>query len=193
MSTEPNASAGGSPGSARRPEGRRNRRKAEAAEGVPQTRDAAAEAIAQIGLAERQLARIEANMNDALAVVKEAHESEAEPLRKAIRQLSGAVQMWAEAHRDDLTQQGRTKTVSLSTGDIAWRTRPPSVRVTGADAVINVLRRLGLGRFVRVREEVNKEAILNEPGALSAVPGIAICQGEDFIITPFSTDLSEVA
>ena len=37
---------------------------------------------------------------------------------------------------------------------------------------------------------MNKEAILNEPEAVRGVPGIAISQGEDFIVTPFEAELA---
>jgi len=160
---------------------------------VPQSRDQAAGAIARIGTLSRDMARIQANMNDELAAVKARFEAMADPLRAEADALSQGVQTWAEANRDALTQNGKVKTAALTTGEILWRTRPPSVRVTGAEAVLDALRRLGLGRFIREKEEVNKEAILNEPEAVAHVPGIAISQGEDFVIAPFEADLAEVA
>lgn len=164
-----------------------------AAVNVPQSREMAAQAIAEIGVANRELARITADMNDALAKVKERYEQQAEPLRLQSEALTQGVQTWAEANRDSLTQNGKVKTAALTTGEIAWRLRPPSVRVTGAEAVLDVLRRLGLSRFIRTKDEINKDAILNEPEAVSHVPGIAISQGEDFVVVPFEAELAEVA
>ena len=129
---------------------------------VPQTRDQAAAAIAEIGTINRELARITADMNDELAAIKERYEQAADPLRQKSEALTNGVQTWAEANRDTLTQQGKVKTAALTTGEILWRMRPPSVRVTGAEAVLDALRRLGLKRFIREKEEVNKDAILNE-------------------------------
>lgn len=160
---------------------------------VPQSRESAAQAIAEIGRLSRDLARASAAMNDELAEVKARHEELAEPVRLRIEALNQGVQTWAEANRDTLTQNGKTKTAALTTGEISWRLRPPSVRVTGAEAVLDVLRRLGLKRFIREKEEVNKEAILNEPEAVAHVPGISISQGEDFVVVPFEAELAEVA
>lgn len=160
---------------------------------VPQSREMAAQAIAEIGTLNRELARINADMNDALALVKERFEKQADPLRLKSEALTQGVQTWAEANRDALTQHGKVKTAALTTGEVSWRTRPPSVRVTGAEAVIGVLRSLGLKRFIRNVEEVNKQAILNEPEAVALVPGIAISQGEDFVVVPFEAELAEVA
>lgn len=51
--------------------------------------------------------------------------------------------------------------------------------------VLDTLLRMGLGRFVRVKNEPNKEAMLNEPEA-ARIAGISIVTGvEDFIVTPF--------
>lgn len=160
---------------------------------VPQSREQAAQAIAEIGTADRELARIQASMNDKLAEIKAYFEEAAEPYNAKIKALTEGVQTWAEANRDTLTQNGKVKTAALTTGEILWRLRPPSVRVTGAEAVLDSLRRLGLKRFIREKEEVNKEAILNEPEAVAHVPGIAISQGEDFVVVPFAAELAEVA
>lgn len=103
------------------------------------------------------------------------------------------MQTWAEANRDAITQNGRVKTAAFTTGEVSWRIRPPSVAIKGVEAVLNSLRRLGLTRFIREKSEVNKEAILNEPAAVAKVPGITINQGEDFVVTPFETELTEVA
>lgn len=166
---------------------------AAAAVSVPQTREQAAAQIAIIGTDNRELARLEADMNDALAKVKETFEKKAEPLRQRIQANTQGVQTWAEANRDALTQGGKVKTAALTSGELLWRTRPPSVRVTGAESVIDDLRRLGLSRFIRTKDEVNKEAILNEPEAVAHVPGIAISRGEDFVVVPFEAVLAEVA
>lgn len=160
---------------------------------VPQSREMAAIAIANIGALSRQLVRTESLMNDELASIKKGWEEAAEPLRAQIAALNQGVQTWAEANRDTLTQNGKVKTCALTTGEIAWRMRPPSVRITGAEAVLDTLRRLGLKRFIREKEEVNKDAILNEPEAVAHVPGIAISQGEDFVVVPFEAELAEVA
>jgi phage host-nuclease inhibitor protein Gam len=158
---------------------------------VPQTRDQVAAHIREIGERQRELARIQAAMNDELAVVKERFENLAAPHAQRVDVLTQGVQIWSEANRDTLTQGGKTKTAAFATGEIAWRLRPPSVRITGAEAVLDALRRLGLKRFIRTKDEVNKEAILNEPEAVTHVPGINISQGEDFIVTPFEAELAE--
>lgn len=168
-------------------------KKAASAVFVPQNREQVAEAIRELGVLQRELTRIGADMNDELAAVKEDYEIQAEPRRLRVEALTTGVQTWSEANRDAITQAGKVKTAVFTTGEVAWRIRPPSVRITGQDAVLDLLRRFGLKRFIREKEEVNKEAILNEPEAVQNVAGIAISQGEDFVVTPFETELAEVA
>lgn len=172
---------------------RPNRIKQSAAEfPVPQSKEAAVEAIAAIGRHQRERERIQAAMNDALAEVRQDFETQAAPHAEAIKTLSAGVQTWCEANRATLTQDGKTKTARLASGEIRWRTRPPSVSVRAADTVLEALKRLKLTRFIRVKEEVNKEAILTEPEAVSHIKGISITQKEDFVIVPFETELEEV-
>lgn len=156
---------------------------------VPQNRDEASQAVDEIGAATRELTRIEAEMNDRMAEIKTAYETQAAPLRARVDTLTLAIKTWAEANRDELTQHGKVKTHDLPAGQILWRTRPPSVRVTGVEAVLDSLRRMALERFIRVKEEVNREAILNEPETAARIPGIAISQMEDFVVVPFEVEL----
>jgi len=157
---------------------------------IPQNREQVAEAIRELGVHQRELARINADMNDELAAVKENYEADAEPRRLRVEALTCGVQTWSEANREALTQNGKVKTAAFTTGEIAWRLRPPSVRVSGQEAVLDLLRRMGLTRFIREKQEVSKEAILNEPKAVSGVAGITILQGEDFVVMPFEMELA---
>lgn len=159
---------------------------------VPQSRDQANDAIRRIGELSRERARIEADMNDHLAALKESFEVQAVPLKTEIDALSEGVQTWCEAHRTALLP-GAGKTASFPAGEVAWRVRPPKCVVRGVETVIDGLKRLGLGRFVRTKDEINKEAIINEPDAVRGVAGISIEQGEDFIITPYEAELAEAA
>ena len=56
------------------------------------------------------------------------------------------------------------------------------------------LNAMELTRFIRVKEQVDKEAILKEPDAVKDIKGIKVgSAGEKFIVKPFETQLEEVA
>ncbi len=158
---------------------------------VPQTRDQVVHAIAEIGIRQRDRERLEVAMNDELAVIKQRYEEAAAPHIEAIKLLSQGVQIWCEAHRKELTDDGKTKTATLGSGTVAWRMNPPKVVLKGIENILAAFKKLGLDRFIRTKEEVNKEAILVEPEAVKAVPGIKIEQNEEFVITPFEAELQK--
>ena len=160
---------------------------------IPQSKEAVVEAIAAIGRHQRERERIQAAMNDALAVTRQQFEEQAAPHAEALKRLSQGVQLWCEAHREALTQGGKVKFAHLASGEIKWRMRPPSVSVRALDMVLDALKKLGLTRFIRAREELNKEAILADPEPVAHIKGITISQREDFVIMPFETQLEEVA
>lgn len=160
--------------------------KSAAAVYVPQNKEDVIGDIKKIGDLQRELEREQTIMNDAIGAITEKHAPGIEALKRDIDTLSQGIQGWCEAHRDELTQNGKTKTASLITGKVEWRNRPPSVGIRGVETVLETLHRLNLDRFIRTKEEINKDAILNEPEVVKGVAGITIRSGiEDFSITPF--------
>lgn len=158
---------------------------------VPQSREEAARAVARIGEISRDIGILQADLDDEVSRAKERAEAMAEPLRQSMAALTEGLRVWAEANRQTLTDAGRVKFADLGTGKILWRFRPPKVSLRGADAVIETLRALGLGRFIRVKEEVDKEALLREPDVARSVPGVTIgSDGEEFIVEPLTLELS---
>jgi phage host-nuclease inhibitor protein Gam len=162
---------------------------------VPQSKNDCAQHIRTIGDLQREFERTRATMNDTIAAVTQEHQPLLAALSERIEALQTGVQAWCEAHRVDLCGEADRlgKTANLVTGEVSWRQRPPSVRITGADNVCDTLLRMGLGRFVRVKNEPNKEQMLAEPEAVRGIAGITIASGqEDFIVTPFEAQ-AEVA
>ncbi|UVS62485.1 MULTISPECIES: host-nuclease inhibitor Gam family protein [Nitrosomonas] len=153
---------------------------------MPQTRDEAAADIRKIGDLQRQLTRATTEMNDAIAHITQNFQPRLEALNDQLKTLLEGVQGYCEAHRLELTDGGKVKTANLITGEVQWRQRPPSVSVRGSDTVIEMLKRLGLERFIRIKEEINKEAVLNAPDQVRGVAGLTVVTGvEDLVITPF--------
>ena len=155
---------------------------------VPQSKTECAEYIRLAGDLQREFERRRAAMNDAIGAITQEYQPELEALGKRIEATQEGVQAWCEAHRVELCGENDKlgKTANFVTGTVQWRQRPPSVAIRGADTVIETLERMGLGRFVRNKPEVNKEAMLNEPEVVRGIAGVKIVTGvEDFVVTPF--------
>lgn len=160
---------------------------------IPRDQAEAEKLLADIGRLQRQVGRVEHDMNDALAAVKDKFEKAAQPLNEQIETKFQALHIWAEAHRDELLK-GKAKTARLATGELQWRMTPPAVKIPRkiTEAVIANLKTLGLGDLVRTKEEINKEAILADPKRVDGVRGITIEQHEEFVAKPFESEIEKV-
>ncbi|KUJ73904.1 hypothetical protein AVO42_00340 [Thiomicrospira sp. XS5] len=146
--------------------------------------------IKELGEKRREIVRIEATMNDKVADIKHEHEMQAQPIKDDIEQIIYAVQAFAEVNRSELTNNGKTKTVKFATGEFAWRARPPKVSLRGKPKILDALKKLGLQRFIRTSEEIDKEALLKEKDVATQVTGITISSaGEDFAINPYELEI----
>lgn len=167
----------------------KKRIKANAFSIVPATREQAEEALQNIGVLQREITKIEAKMNDELTAIKAKHEKQAQPLNADIENYFQGLHIWAEANRTVLLK-GHSKTAKLSTGELLWRTTPSSVSLPrNQDAVIQALIRGDLGHLIRTKQEVNKEAVLDDPEAVKGIAGIKIKQREEFVAKPFESQI----
>lgn len=156
-----------------------------------QTRDEVEVAIKEIGDLNRELERLAIEQNDKLAAITEEYAPLMNEVKEKTKPMMDAVQAWCESRRDELTQNGKTKTGTFNTGEVQWRVRPPSVGIRGVDSVLDSLKMRGFTQFIRIKEEINKEAMLNEPDTAASVPGVTIKTGvEDFVITPFEQEVA---
>lgn len=147
------------------------------------------EKITQIGNKQREIARLETEMNDKIAEITEQYKGNISTLQDEIIILTHSAQIWCEANRNNLLNNG-LKTANLITGEVSWRYRPAKVSVKKEDFVIEQLEQKGLMQFIRVKKNVNKDAVLADPSVTKEIDGITIISGvEDFVITPFEVDV----
>ena len=148
--------------------------------------------LARIGDLTRSHDLIQSAMDEGIGQFKEKMQAEAQPLSVEIETLTASLQLYAEANRDVLTKNGKLKTIKLSAGEISWRARPPSVRLKDVPAIIGTCLQRGLQKFLRIKTDIDKEAMLADPVVAGSIVGVTIAStGEDFIITPASVKLAE--
>lgn len=168
---------------------KKSRQKALALAYACQTKDQTMDAIRTLGDTQRELTRIETEMNDAIAEITSARKTEIEVMKTRIEALVNGIQTWCEANRAELCKNG-SKTANLITGEVSWRQRPPSISIRAVDKVLETLKALKLDRFIRTKEEPNKEAMLADPKTVQGIAGVTINTGvEDFAVTPFEQEV----
>jgi len=157
---------------------------------VPQSDEGAARQLADLGAAMRAREAIAGRADARIAEIQAQAAEAAAPLTATTGALVEGLRVWAEANRDRLA--GRGKTIRLTTGTLAWRQRPPSVRIAQGmrDAVLRQLDNLGLERFLRRKVDLDREAMLREAEMLTELlPDVEIgSEGEDFVAEPTSLE-----
>jgi len=151
---------------------------------VPKSIEEVSESIAKIGALQRKSTEIQLHFNNQIERIKEKVVADGLAFQKRIDKLFDGIYIFAESHRDELTEKGKKKTVSLPTGDILWRLNPPAVSIRDAKKIIPLCKSLGLERFIRIKEELDKKAMLNEPEVAGKIKGVTIKQDEEFVVKP---------
>ncbi len=160
---------------------------------IPDNREAADAMIYMIGEAQRGRATLQTELDGKIAELKAEYEERAAKLNVLIRDYVAGLQHWCASNRAVLLK-GDAKTVKFGNGEVSWRTRPPKVTVRDAVKAIAWYAKKELGRFVRIKEELDKEAILRVPAIAGQNPFIKIgSAGEDFIVKPHELELEEIA
>lgn len=170
-------------------------KKAAALVDVPQSGAACDAKIDRIGELRRALRRREAAMNDELARIKAGHAEAVLAIQAELAAAERSVQAYCETFRAVLTSGGKTKTYRFNAGDVSWRTLPPSVTLRDVKRIVaHCQASKALLRFLRVRTEPDKEAMLKEPDVAVTIPGVSVgSEGEQFEIKPNEQRLEEVA
>ncbi|MEY9358985.1 phage host-nuclease inhibitor protein Gam [Bradyrhizobium yuanmingense] len=176
---------------------------------IPQNRDEAAEMIAEYGKVAIEIMRIEADLNQALAGAKKTAEDLAAPFLKQAEDIYKGLHTYCAANRQQLLGNSGTKTVDFGTGTVKWRNNPPKVKITGGeDAVVELISlkkaeavekkdlptAASYGNFLRVKVEIDRDAMLKNPDLARTIPGVSIPKGREmFEVEPFGAEISESA
>lgn len=150
---------------------------------MPSSLSEAAEWLAEIGKEQRASIEINVRLNKVVERLKQKALVKDAPHQERLALLVVGLYRYAEANRDVLLED-KKKSVTLPTGSFGWRMSPSAVSLKNVDSVIESLKTLGLDQFIRVKEEVNKEAMLDDEETAKTVNGVTISQHEDFYIKP---------
>jgi len=138
--------------------------------------------IAEVKLEETAL---KAEMDEQLTRTRKQYEARLAKLQDQLLRMLESLRAWAEAHPEEF---GGKKTLEMLHGLIGWRMTPPALRplrgVTWS-AVLQRLKEMGKLQFVRIKEEVNREALLAARDAenLKALY-CQVVQEDEFFVEP---------
>ncbi|MCD6500714.1 host-nuclease inhibitor Gam family protein [bacterium] len=151
----------------------------------PTSKEEAAEYIRQIGEHQRKVISQRAILEEKLEKIRQKEMPKIETEERIIEQLIKALYAYAQQNREELTEKGKLKTVSFPTGTIGWRVGKALVVLKGKkEEIIKRCKEAGFFQFIRVKEEIDKQAMLNEQEKASEIKGVTIKQREKFVIEP---------
>jgi phage host-nuclease inhibitor protein Gam len=110
--------------------------------------------LKEIGLLERELENIDGAAHKQIAEIKTAAVKAGEPIRKRIADLSALLGAYAEYNRADLFKD--KKTVQVSFGIFGFR---KSTSISVKKTTIDLLEKLGMDKYIRIKKEADKEAL----------------------------------
>lgn len=148
--------------------------------------------LLQIAEEQRYVDIINLELNKAVDELKKNATDDVRIHQEKITQNVDGIYSYAQSHRDELTKGGERKTVELPGGILKWRFTPSKVTLVKVKLVLENLKKLGLERFIRVKEEVNKEDLSKEIELAKTIQGISITQSEEFVIIPAKLDVEIV-
>lgn len=166
---------------------------------APQTPQENAVRISNYGALQARRAALVAEMSERQRGIGEEYQADISLIDAALREEHLAIQMFCEAHRGELAEENGVKYIEFTTGRVEWRKQPDIIaaptKPDTQDTVFSLLEQRGLHRFIRVKREINKEAMLAEKGNLAGliagIPGLSLRTGsEAFTIKPLETNPS---
>ena len=122
--------------------------------GKIETLDQANMVLKEIGLLERELEAIDAEAHKQIAEIKADAAKKGEGIRKRIADDSALLGAFAEYNRAELFKD--RKSVTLSFGTFGYR---KSTSISTKKTTLELLRKMGLEQYIRVKEEPDKEAM----------------------------------
>lgn len=163
---------------------------------VPQNQEEAADFVRRIRDTYQEINSIKAGFNEQtqalneqieglkkqIEVIRTEPQAKAKPLGEKISQLFEGLLVFSEGHREQLTDAGKHKSVKVASGLFGWRLTPPFVSIRNVKKIVAVLKERALERFLRIKEELDKEAMLKESEIAASIPGVWVGQKEEFFV-----------
>lgn len=111
--------------------------------------------LRRLGEIDIQVEKLEGEMTLRINELKAQFETKASGLKAERKQVEDAISQYATEHKDEFTKD---RTRSLAFGTISFRI-VKSIRITGVKACLAAMKALGLGDYIRTKEQPDKEAM----------------------------------
>lgn len=147
---------------------------------VPRTIAQANILLGELGNTQDEITIIEKELKEKITLLKSEAEKKLQPLMVKRDAQINAMFAFADPRKAILTKEVRS--VTLSSGVFGWRMTTPRVETDRSDEeVIALLKRTKNAEFIRIIEEVDRQALLAKRPVIS---GITYVQDDEFFVVP---------
>jgi phage host-nuclease inhibitor protein Gam len=147
---------------------------------VPATLSQADAMMAKLGQTQDAINEIEKELAKKIAELKAKAAKKLAPLMLERSNEINSLFTFASPRKVELTEEKRS--VTLGNGVFGWRWTTPRVEMSGSDEeMIAMLKKTENTAFVRIIEEVDRQALLAER---PIIPGITYEQNDEFFVVP---------
>lgn len=151
---------------------------------IAASREEAEALIGRIGELYRDKTKLGLEFGARLTRMKQTYDKKIGALDAEIEQAETKVRGWCCVNRDAVCKPGG-KSARFATGVVKWRLGRERVVIANAEKVIAYIKAHGLSRFLRLKEEVNAQALLAERAVAESIPGVSIDRApEEIVIEP---------
>jgi phage host-nuclease inhibitor protein Gam len=129
---------------------------------------------------ETQVERIDSDGDARIAKIKEETAKAGKAIRERIKELNASVKAFSDYNKQSLFKD--KKSIERAFGIIGYRKTPPSISV--AKTTVDLLEKLGMTQYIRIRKEPDKEALLSlDDDALAQIDAVRKSK-EEFFVQP---------
>ncbi len=141
-----------------------------------QTIDDADKALSELCGLEGKLEEIDQKAEREIAQIKERATASGKPIRERVKELNATLKAWAAFHKKDLFKE--RKSLERPFGTLGYRKSPVTISIS--KDTISLLKQLGRLECVRIKEEVDKEALRDFTDEELAAVGASRKSKEEF-------------
>ncbi|MFZ5559460.1 MAG: host-nuclease inhibitor Gam family protein [Patescibacteria group bacterium] len=141
--------------------------------------------ITELAMFQKEAEEIENRLKKAVTALKIDADKRVKKINEIILRRVAAIYSFFLKNKKELTKDGKISIVKLSNGEMEVFLTNPTLNIRKEDQVITILKARGLGnQFIRTREEIIRDAVLQNPGAVADINGISITRKEKFLVRP---------
>lgn len=165
---------------------------------APATREEMECLVGEIALLKTAERAAKADMDEEIKACKDGFLTTFTEIEERLAVLLPQARAWAEFNPAEF---GKAKSIAMLHGTIGWRLNTPSLKTAAGwtwDRVLEKIQAMGaaMSGFVRTKEEVNKQLIIDRrddigADALKSI-GLRIVQEDEFYVEPNHTETAKI-